>query len=131
MMNYSRKVLLAEDDKDDQIFFRIFLNERTDISLLPAVMNGAELINTIQDASELPDLIILDQNMPKLNGLQTLQYLKSNPRYTDIPVILYSTYIDDNLINEGEQAGAAYVVSKPTDKTGYNKMMDEILAVVV
>jgi len=130
-MSYTRKVLLAEDDKDDQIFFRIFLNERTDIQLLPAVMNGAELINTIQNAPELPDLIILDQNMPKLNGLQTLQYLKSNPRYTDIPVVLYSTYIDENLINTGELAGATHVVSKPTDKTGYNKMIDEILAILV
>lgn len=130
-MSFPKKVLLAEDDKDDQIFFRIFLDQRKDISLLPAVMNGAELIDIIQDAAALPDLIILDQNMPKLNGLQTLQYLKSNLRYANIPVILYSTYIDENLVNDGLGAGAAYVVSKPTDKNGYNKMMDEILEVVV
>lgn len=129
-MSHARKVLLAEDDKDDQIFFRIFLNERTDIHLLSAVMNGAELINTIQNAPELPDLIILDQNMPKLNGLQTLKYLKSDPRFAVIPVVLYSTYIDDSLSATGKQAGALYVVSKPTDKTGYNKMIDEILGML-
>jgi CheY-like chemotaxis protein len=129
-MSAPKKVLLAEDDKDDQIFFGIFLNDRVDIDLLPAVMNGAELIDSLQVATALPDLIILDQNMPKLNGLQTLQYLKSDPRYSSIPVILYSTYIDENLVNDGLQAGAAYVVSKPTDKPGYNRMIEEILEVV-
>jgi CheY-like chemotaxis protein len=126
-MSTPMKVLLAEDDKDDQIFFNIFLSERADIELLPPLMNGAEVLDALQTIAVLPDFIILDHNMPKLNGLQTLQQLKADPRYSTIPVILYSTYVDENLINKGLEAGAADVITKPTDNIGYNKMMDNYL----
>ena len=78
-----RKILLAEDDEDDQDFFIDFLQSRKDIILMPIVENGialVELLEQINSDEELPDYIILDQNMPKRNGLQTLQILKNASR---------------------------------------------------
>ena len=121
-------ILLAEDDKDDQDFFFNFLRDRTDIKLLPAVENGEEVLAYLdREDSDLPTAIILDQNMPKMNGLQTLYSLRGNDRYADLLLVVYSTYADDNLINQSIAAGASMVLSKPTTAAGYHELIDRIL----
>jgi DNA-binding response OmpR family regulator len=125
-----KKVLLAEDDHDDQDFFKGFLKQRLDIEIMPIAENGVELFDTlemIRDNKHLPHLIILDQNMPKRNGLQTLQLLKSTTRYAGIPIIVYSTYADHKLKTEGLANGALDVMTKPINKDGYNEMIDVFL----
>ena len=125
-----KTILVAEDDEDDQAFFSEFLKHRHDVSLLPIAENGEELIHQLErlytTQAFLPDFIILDQNMPKRSGLQTLEYLKSHPRYMQIPVMLYSTYTDKALIEKGAELGACKVVAKPITTDGYNKMIEEL-----
>jgi CheY-like chemotaxis protein len=128
-----KKILLAEDDADDQRLFLDFLNHRTDITLMPIVENGVELfelLQSLEESSLLPDLIILDQNMPKRNGVQTLELLKSTDDYQNIPVVVYSTYTDAQLIESCTGAGASIVTAKPLTKDGYNKMIDSFLALI-
>jgi len=123
----AKSILLAEDDEDDRLFFRDFLKDREDVRLLSPVENGIELLNTLSIAKEknvLPDLIILDQNMPKLNGVQTLQRIRQDKDYDDIPVFVYSTYTTDELVKNCMSIGATLVLSKPADKTGYSTMID-------
>jgi CheY-like chemotaxis protein len=128
-----RKIILVEDDPDDRELFTLFYSPRGDLQLLPSVENGIELINYLQNVPKdqgLPDLIVLDQNMPKMNGRQTLQYLKSNDRYAAIPTVIYSTYTDTNLVNECIKLGANMVAVKPIDNEGYQKMMDDFLGLL-
>ena len=123
------RILLAEDDADDQALFINFLSHRTDIVLLPVAENGVELMETLDkcNSKDLPHIIILDQNMPKQNGLQTLVALKENERYHYLKVIIYSTYADDQLIMKSKAAGADMVLSKPLSKQGYDEMIEMIL----
>ncbi len=122
------RILLAEDDLDDQGFFFNFLKGRSDIELLPAAENGEEVLAFLDKAEEgLPDIIILDQNMPKMNGLQTLLALKKETRFSQLPLIIYSTYIDDNLMNQALAAGAALVLNKPNTASDYHQLIDRIL----
>lgn len=126
------RVLLVEDDPDDRDLFTIFFSSRHDISLMQAVSNGLELVDylfTTPD-TDLPDLIVLDQNMPMMNGKQTLQFLKSHSRFAHIPIVVYSTYADTNLINDCKTLGAGMVAVKPIDNDGYQKMMDDFLQVI-
>src|SRR5687767_8054066 len=97
-----KKILVAEDDADDQQFFYDFLEIRNDIVLLPIAENGVALMTQMEEleAEQLPHMIILDHNMPKRNGLQTLKLLKEDQRFRHIPVIIYSTYIDEALIHK-------------------------------
>ena len=128
-----KKILLAEDDVDDQMLFQNYLDHRTDIVLMGIAENGEEVVDMLEKLNgpdDLPDLVILDQNMPKRNGLQTLQILKESERYTHIPVAFYSTYADHQLISTCYQMGACAVVTKPLSKEGYNKMIDELMHVV-
>ncbi|MFL5808658.1 MAG: response regulator [Flavisolibacter sp.] len=125
-----KKVLLAEDDVDDQKLFYEFLRHRPDIILLPAAENGEDLLHSLKmiaDDGHLPDLIILDQNMPKRNGVQTLQILKVDDRYRNIPVVIYSTYADKQLIEHASKNGAHKVAFKPITREEYHQMMDDLL----
>lgn len=127
-----RKVLLAEDDADDQLLFNEFLSHRKDIELMPIADNGVELfhyLDTITSEGDLPDLIILDQNMPRRNGLQTLRLLKETDRFAGIHVVVYSTYTDQHLIDACTTQGAFAVISKPITKEEYNQMIDGLMLV--
>lgn len=125
------KILLADDDLDDRWFFEDFLKGRDDIILLPAATSGIEVIQYLDNlisANDLPDIIILDHNMPGLNGKETLALLRSRNRYNEIPVLIYSTYIGQKLIDECMKLGAASVMLKPSSPDEYNGMIDRILS---
>ncbi|WP_121356831.1 response regulator [Flavisolibacter nicotianae] len=124
-----RKILLAEDDADDQKLFCDFLSHRQDIVIMPVVENGEELLTVLENTTsqDLPHVIVLDQNMPKRNGLQTLAALKAEARFSHLPVVIYSTYADEELVSNSMAAGAALVIAKPISKKGYEEMIDAIL----
>ncbi len=128
-----KRILLAEDDQDDQELFFEFLADRDDLDLLSPVENGEvllELLNNSNTEDNLPDAIILDQNMPKRNGLQTLEQLKRNSRYSHIPVMIYSTYTDETLVKRGISSGAVLVMNKPSDTEGYQSLINELLKAI-
>ena len=120
-------ILLAEDDQDDRIIFTEAFDElgNPDVDL-EAVEDGIDLINRLKDIEreeELPHLFILDQNMPKMTGKATLTFLKTQERFKNIPVIIYSTYPDATLINEFVNLGAEQVVAKPDSYDGFKEMV--------
>jgi len=128
------RILLAEDDVDEQLFFKNFLTGRTDFVLLPPVGDGEELLTYLESRrttdTSLPEAIILDQNMPKMNGLQALTLLKETKEYMRIPVLLYSTYVDNDFRKKCLGIGADFVVAKPQDRQGYHLMIDNLLKLV-
>jgi len=124
------KILLADDDTDDRWFFLDFLRHRTDVTFLPSVTDGTEIVAYLDSLSQdrdLPHVIILDQNMPKLNGKETLSKLKASQRYRKIAIVVYSTYTDQQLIEDCILQGALTVQAKPVSLEGYNEMIDLIL----
>jgi CheY-like chemotaxis protein len=126
----AKRIILVEDDADDIELFETFLSNREDIELLPPVHNGIELINYLQnivDGNQMPDLIVLDQNMPLMSGKETLKVLKSSELLSKIPAVIYSTYTDSSLIVDCKKLGADMVAVKPIDEEGYVKMMDDFL----
>jgi len=120
-------ILLAEDDQDDRIIFTEAFEELENLDVeLQAVEDGIDLINRLKEIDreeDLPQLFILDQNMPKMTGKATLTFLKSQDRFKNIPVIIYSTYPDATLINEFVNLGAEQVVAKPDSYEGFKDMV--------
>ena len=77
--------------------------------------NGEEALAYLENhPSALPCLIILDLNMPRMNGTQTLRFLKSDERYKDITVIIYSTSVNPLEREACLELGAHSYVIKPT-----------------
>src|SRR5258707_4535864 len=89
-----KNILLVDDDIDDRMLFEQTLGETDPAIGVHGAENGLEMVAWLDQCAEkeLPDLIILDQNMPKMTGKESLVFLKESPRYRSIPVILYSTY---------------------------------------
>src|SRR4028118_1263749 len=89
--NYT--ILLAEDDPDDQELIVHAFTEINESFNLHIVNDGKEALDFLTSTSDskLPCLIVLDYNMPELNGAQVLQKLTGNKRYQDIPKIILST----------------------------------------
>jgi CheY-like chemotaxis protein len=129
-----KRVLFADDDADERALFENVYQSRSDIELLPCLENGSEVIQTldqIEDDGHLPDIIILDQNMPLMTGKQTLAYLKSSSRYAHIPVCICSTYADHKLVEDCTKLGAYKILSKPVTEEEYHAMMDHFLGAFV
>jgi CheY-like chemotaxis protein len=128
-----KKILLADDDADDREILERVLGRKDDIMLLPSAQNGREVIDfldRIPSYSQLPDLIILDHNMPKMNGTETLEILKGNPRYESISIVIYSTHSDLRLTQKCIALGAAMVLTKPSTMLEYEATISQFLEVV-
>jgi CheY-like chemotaxis protein len=72
-------------------------------------------------------MIILDQNMPKMTGKESLVFLKESPRYQTIPTIIYSTYQVKDFYRECLLLGAQDVVDKPDSIQSYREMIEHFL----
>jgi CheY-like chemotaxis protein len=105
-----RKVLLAEDDEDIQKVARMSLQFRGgwEVSL---ATNGEECL--ILAAKELPDLILLDCMMPKLDGYETCRQLKQDPALRHIPVIFLTARAQETEVKKGLLLGALGYLVKP------------------
>ncbi|HUQ66653.1 MAG TPA: response regulator [Flavitalea sp.] len=128
-----KKVLLADDDADDREIFVRVLDKKTDVQLLNIVENGLEVIDYLDGLPArdlLPHLIILDHNMPKMNGTETLGKLKSDKRYSDIHVVIYSTYSDNIMKQTCEELGASMVLAKPSSMKEYETIIDTFLSLL-
>jgi CheY-like chemotaxis protein len=86
-------IYLADDDPDDRELLTEAFQKLTDNHHIKTVINGKELIESlsVMDDSELPCVIVLDYNMPGLDGKQVLAFLQNSERYQHIPKIIYST----------------------------------------
>ncbi|KOS08264.1 hypothetical protein AM493_08215 [Flavobacterium akiainvivens] len=111
---FAKNIYLCEDDTDDVEFFQEALNTVDGSFNLTVSCNGFELLDQLKKCTHtLPDLIILDINMPKMNGLETLKAIKKNPAYAAIPVVLYSTCAEEEYIQYAHANGAHYYFVKP------------------
>jgi CheY-like chemotaxis protein len=128
-----KKVLLADDDADDREIFMRVLGKKDGVHLMSTVENGVEVLNyleSIPEGQDLPHLIILDHNMPKMNGTETLGKLKSDSKYSAIRVVIYSTYSDTRMKQMCEQLGASMVLAKPASLKEYEAVIDRFLGLV-
>ncbi len=105
------KVLIVDDIKDNIILLTFEL-EDDGFTVLPA-NSGDECLGIVADNT--PDIILLDINMPGMNGIETLKRLKSHPSSADIPVIMVSANNANKDIIEAIDLGAHDFVSKPIE----------------
>lgn len=89
--NKALSILLADDDPVDRELFIEGMNDTGFQFNVKEVENGEELIQYLSAADSLPDLIILDLNMPVKDGRETLKELKTSERFRHIPVFILST----------------------------------------
>lgn len=75
--------------------------------------NGKEVIDIIRQTHEMPHLILMDWNMPELDGLEVLKWIQKDARLKAIPVIMLTSESDEISMNTAMTAGARAYISKP------------------
>ncbi len=108
-----RNVLIVEDSKAIRSMMRVSLEETGEFFAVEAG-NGFEALKTLPTRPF--DLIITDINMPDINGLELIGFVKSNAAYKDIPLIIVSTEKSEKDKQRGIALGAAGYVVKPFKK---------------
>jgi CheY-like chemotaxis protein len=124
-------VLLADDDVDDCIFFRVALSELHLDTSLAVVHDGEELMQLLtNETSVLPDVLFLYINMPRKNGFECLSEIKLNPKLKQLPVIMFSTSFEQEVVNLLHKNGAQYFIRKPSEFSQFKKIIQETLALI-
>jgi CheY-like chemotaxis protein len=111
-MQDSKNILLVEDDEDDQAFFREAINEIDNAVLYDIARDGKEAVDRLANAIILPDLIFMDINMPRMNGIDCLKQLASNPHTYNIPVVMLTTSTNERAL--AIELGARDYIKKPS-----------------
>ena len=109
-----KNIILADDDEDDCLFFKDALDELSLNTSFTALHNGEQLMKYLETVFiNLPDVLFLDLNMPRKNGLDCLIEIKKHPLLQKLPVIIYSTSYDIKTANLLYDEGAHYYICKP------------------
>ena len=107
-------IILAEDDFDDRFLFEEAIQELPVSVQINTFNNGEKLMEWLSDKKiNLPDALFLDLNMPRKNGFATLAEIKKNPELQDLPVIIFSTATNNEMINQVFKDAAHYYIRKP------------------
>jgi|SRR5690554_2885413 len=114
-------ILMADDDADDRMLTEEALIESRVLNELHFVKNGVELLDYLngrngfsdRERHPLPGLILLDLNMPLMNGHEALENIKKDPLLKRIPVVILTTSKIEEDMLKGYDLGAASYITKP------------------
>ncbi len=126
------RILLADDDIDDCDLFATALVMLEEKYSFTTVHDGNQLIQYLKTCmvTSLPDIIFLDLNMPCKNGYECLVEIKSNDKWKNIPVIIFSTSFDQQTINQAYKVGARHYIGKPSSFEKLKKVIQSAVSSV-
>lgn len=125
------RILLADDDEDDRMFFVDAIKEGKLQTSVETVGDGKELMDLLNIRSDgtLPHVIFLDLNMPRKNGFECLQEIRSNNKFREIAIVIYSTSISESDIHETFVKGANIYLKKPNSFIALKQAISRILSI--
>lgn len=127
-------ILMADDDEDDRLLTQDALKESRVLNNLYCVEDGVELLHFLRREGQYadkethprPSLILLDLNMPRMDGREALQQIKADPLLKSIPVVILTTSKQEEDMVKGYDLGAASYITKPVDFDGLVALMKAI-----
>nr|MBC7612728.1 response regulator [Pseudopedobacter sp.] len=134
-MNYDEvEILFVEDSEDDAMLTIRALTKSGCVNKLLHVKDGAEALDFIfckglyasRKSKEYPKLILLDLKMPKVNGMEVLEKIKSDPDLKSIPVVILTSSKEDPDIKKCYALGANSYIVKPVDSDNFFSAIKEI-----
>lgn len=127
-------ILLIEDNPDDAELTRIAFAEAAIDSQLVVVGDGAEALDYLfaqgrhaaRDAADLPSIVLLDLNLPKLDGREVLQALRANPATRGLPVVVLTTSTEPFDVEASYALGVNSYIRKPVDFKQFVEVVKQI-----
>lgn len=124
-----KSILLVEDDLDDQDFIKEALLNLDNSLSIQTITSGTKVLPYLETlaANDLPQLMILDYNLPELDGAEVLNKLQKNSRYEAIAKIVWSTSSAPQYQVRCLSLGAACYLVKPSTISGIEDMARQML----
>jgi len=124
-------ILLVEDNEGDIVLTVDALKDFKYPNIVTVVKDGSEALNYIENSnmalsSAEPDLILLDVNLPKINGHEVLKKIKNNDNKKHIPVVMLTTSSSEKDILASYQNHANCFVTKPVDALDFGRVITSI-----
>ena len=127
------RILMADDDEDDRLFAEEALEEARFRNILNTVNDGVELMDYLNHRGEfteakkfpLPDLILLDLNMPRKDGREALSEIKNHPapEIHSIPIVILTTSESEADVQQAYDLGVNSYITKPVTFDGLVNVM--------
>ena len=125
-------ILLADDDDDDCIFFKEAVDELLLTTQLSTMHDGEQLMKYLNnETNELPDVLFLDINMPRKNGFECLSEIKLNQKLKKLPVIIFSTSFEQEVVNLLYKNGAQNFIRKPAEYPLFKKIIHQTITTLI
>jgi CheY-like chemotaxis protein len=119
--------LLVDDDAEDASIFKEVLRDVNPSIVFTAAADGHQALNILRrQNNNLPSIIFLDLNMPRMDGKECLTALKRDEQLKKIPVIMYTTSCQSKDIEETMQKGAVCFITKPTNLKELKSILSSI-----
>ena len=117
-------ILLVEDNPDDEELTLRALRKQNIANEIVVARDGVEALEYLTRADNpLPNLVLLDLNLPKIGGLEVLQRLRSQERTQFLPIVVLTSSDEDRDLIDGYRLGANSYVRKPVD---FNQFLDAV-----
>lgn len=121
-------ILLVDDDEDDRAFFSEAIQELKMNNKLTLFKDGNDLMDyLVMPEIKLPHVLFLDLNMPGKTGIDCLKEIRSNTRFKDVSIAIYSTSSSEKDIEDTFVGGANIYIKKPNDFSKLKKVIKEVV----
>jgi CheY-like chemotaxis protein len=121
------KILLIEDDKDDVDLLREAFDTNQVNYDIDVVTEGDKAIPYLETTHELPDVIVMDLNLPKLHGREILSKINGSAQLSAIPIVVLTTSSLQDDIRFSYSMGAKQYITKPNTIEGFNQAVQSIV----
>lgn len=122
-----RLILIVEDSDDDYYTtLRAFKKDGNLLNPIKRCEDGAEALEYLNDSQDTPAIILLDLNLPGIDGRHVLKNVKSTPKLADIPVVVLTTSDDETDIHECYALGANTYIRKPVNLNAFFKAIQSL-----
>jgi CheY-like chemotaxis protein len=121
-------ITLADDDEDDRLFFMDAFDELKINTNVTTCNDGIELMEYLMNpATNLPNILFLDLNMPRKNGFECLVEIRKDRKFNDIAIAIYSTSASEEDIENTFVHGANIYIKKPSDFNTLKKVLSDVV----
>jgi two-component system response regulator VicR len=118
------KILVVDDNPDVVFSMKAILESISDDFNIIESENGEQCLNVI--SKEIPDLILLDLMMPKMDGWEVINHIQTNNDWRDIPIIIFTAAVESEYKKTAEELGIAYI-KKPFSIDAIKEKIEQII----
>ena len=121
-------LLLVEDDADDQRIFQWAIRKSGLTITVHLACDGDQAIRFLLRGPQRPFLVVSDIHLPRRSGWEVLEWIRGRSELSILPVLIWTSLPTPEGAEKAHQLGATSYFSKPTDATGYRRLVDRIAA---